>query len=274
MFSIIARRSLHATATCCKRSRIAISNQSHDTSHLVTTDNKTYQLIAFPQQAPIPKTDLALADKTFMQPVRFVKSISAVSQAPTSSQPEVAFVGRSNVGKSTAINQLTSNSKLAKTSSKPGHTRLLNFFDVGGKVTLVDMPGYGYRSREEWGDLVLEYLSSRSQLRRLFILVDPTAGLKETDRQLMTYLDEHGLSYQIILTKRDKLTEAAFEKSKASIEKSLVESAMCCYPHILTIGKRRRSKNNETQVANDVAHVRWSILNAAGLLPSKTVKSP
>ncbi|KAG0172779.1 hypothetical protein DFQ30_009688 [Apophysomyces sp. BC1015] len=270
MLRIGARRSFHTTIPACKRLRVPVAKLPQDASHLVTSDNKTYRLVAFPKQPPVSQADLTFANKTFMRPVRFLQSISKAEQAPDRNQPEVAFVGRSNVGKSTAINQLTSNSKLAKTSSKPGHTRLLNFFEVAGELTLVDMPGYGYRSREEWGELILSYLSSRSQLRRLFILVDPTAGLKETDRQLMSYLDEHGISYQVILTKRDKLAAGAFEESKAKIEQYLVASAICCYPQILTIGKRRRSKNNDDQVASDVSHVRWSILKAAGLLPSKT----
>ncbi|KAG0194865.1 GTP-binding protein [Apophysomyces sp. BC1034] len=249
MLRIGARRSFHTTIPACKRLRVPVAKLPQDASHLVTSDNKTYRLVAFPKQPPVSQADLTFANKTFMRPVRFLQSISKAEQAPDRNQPEVAFVGRSNVG---------------------GHTRLLNFFEVAGELTLVDMPGYGYRSREEWGELILSYLSSRSQLRRLFILVDPTAGLKETDRQLMSYLDEHGISYQVILTKRDKLAAGAFEESKAKIEQYLVASAICCYPQILTIGKRRRSKNNDDQVASDVSHVRWSILKAAGLLPSKT----
>ncbi|KAI8879540.1 P-loop containing nucleoside triphosphate hydrolase protein [Backusella circina FSU 941] len=202
----------------------------------------------------------------FAKPARFIQSISKPEQAPELTNPEVAFVGRSNVGKSTLINHLTNNSKLVKTSAKPGHTSLLNFFDVGQQLTLVDMPGYGYRSREEWGDLILSYLSTRKQLKRLFLLIDPISGLKETDMNLMSHLDKQALSYQVILTKRDKLSTEKFLQSKETIEQYLIQNAICCYPQLLITGKIRKSKiNDNDNIVKEMTSVKWAILNAAGI---------
>lgn len=103
-------------------------------------------------------------------------------------------------------------------------------------------------------------------MKRLFLLVDPVAGLKETDKQLMSHLDQQALSYQVILTKRDRLSQEAFKKSKLSIEKYLAENSVCCYPQLLVTGKRRSSKLNENDiVAEEMARVKCSIVNATGI---------
>ncbi|KAI9304163.1 P-loop containing nucleoside triphosphate hydrolase protein [Cunninghamella echinulata] len=227
--------------------------------------SKTYQLISFPTPNPLSQAEKTWANKQFNKPAQFVKSISQIEQVPNSQLPEVAFVGRSNVGKSTLINQLTNNHHLVKTSSKPGHTKLLNFFNLDNKLMLVDMPGYGYKSQTEWGELIMNYLTSRKQLKRLFILLDPTAGIKETDQLLMNHLDSHALSYQIILTKKDRLSAMAFQESKLAIESYLVKNAICCYPQILSSGMIRRSKKNQDIVHNDLSELRWSILNAVNI---------
>ncbi|ORX42323.1 P-loop containing nucleoside triphosphate hydrolase protein [Hesseltinella vesiculosa] len=207
------------------------------------------------------------ADKQFASQPLFIKSCSEWQQAPATTVPEVAFVGRSNVGKSTLINRLTNNNQLVKTSSKPGHTKLLNFFQVcKGKLNLVDMPGYGYRSQAEWGDMILEYLHHRQQLKRLFVLIDPTAGLKEWDRMLFDHLDERGISYQLILTKSDKLSAIAFDKSKEVIEQDML-SSVSCYPQFLYSGIPRRSRKNAESVAEDLTRIRWAVLQAAGYSP-------
>lgn len=104
------------------------------------------------------------------------------------------------------------------------------------------------------------------RLKRLFMLIDPVAGLKETDMQLMSHLDKQALSYQVILTKRDRLSKEAFAASKAEIEKYLVENAICCYPQLLVTGKKRSSKFNDNDVvANEMAKVKWAIVNATGI---------
>ncbi|KAG1173233.1 hypothetical protein G6F70_006520 [Rhizopus microsporus] len=191
-----------------------------------------------------------------------------MDQAPDlQGRPEVAFVGRSNVGKSTLINTLTNNSKLVKTSSKPGHTRLLNFFNLGNQLTLVDMPGYGYRSKAEWGDLILDYLNTRRQLKRLFLLIDPVAGIKETDKMLIKQLDIQAVSFQVILTKRDKLSDEEFHRSRSSIEEYLAEESICCYPQLLVTGKKRKSKPGDAEyMEQELTRVKCAILSAAQLI--------
>ncbi|KAG1454427.1 hypothetical protein G6F56_007324 [Rhizopus delemar] len=219
------------------------------------------KLTCFPESPPLTALQTNTAKKFFAKQVSFIKSIAQVDQAPELDRPEVAFVGRSNVGKSTLINTLVNHSKLVRTSSKPGHTRLLNFFNMGNEMTLVDMPGYGYRSKAEWGDLILDYLSNRRQLKRLFLLVDPVAGLKDTDRALIEHLDQQAISYQVILTKRDRLSKQEFEESKKKIEEYLLQHGICCYPQLLISGKKR--KNNQEMIDQELTRVKWAILYAA-----------
>ena len=132
---------------------------------------------------------------------------------PPIGAPEVAFAGRSNVGKSSLINALTGRSALARTSHTPGRTQELIFFDLNGKATLVDMPGYGYAavSKEKsasWGQLVRDYLRGRPSLLRVFVLVDGRHGLKESDHETMKLLDASAVSYAVVLTKRDEVKAA------------------------------------------------------------------
>jgi len=197
-----------------------------------------------------------------------VKSIANVDQAPTTTIPEVAFVGRSNVGKSTLINKLLNRKGLVKTSSKPGHTRLINFFSIGDKLHLVDMPGYGFRSREEWGESIMSYLTAREQLKRTFVLIDSTVGIKPADQQLFEYFDKLALSYQVILTKRDRVSEKKFQENKHEIEASLFKQAICCYPQLLASGQQRKSRRGANQAAiidEGIQDIRWAIVNAAGV---------
>lgn len=108
------------------------------------------------------------------------------------------------------------------------------------------------------------------RLKRLFIVIDPIAGIKDTDKQIMKILDQQPLSYQIVLTKRDRMTDEAFNKAKAEIEQYLVKHAICCYPELLSTGMRRKSKSkakDEARYEDDITRVRWSILKAAGIKP-------
>ncbi|CAM0134865.1 hypothetical protein VKS41_000566 [Umbelopsis sp. WA50703] len=211
---------------------------------------------------------IQFANRIFQQPATFVKSIAQPDQAPNTTCPEVAFVGRSNVGKSTLINKLLNRKGLVKTSSKPGHTRLVNFFSIGDKMHLVDMPGYGYRSREEWGESIMGYLTSREQLKRTFVLIDSTVGLKTADLQLFEFFDKLAISYQVILTKRDRISEKKFQENKEALEASVFQNAVCCYPQLLASGQQRKSRKGASQAAaidEGIQDIRWAIVNAAGL---------
>ncbi|MBX6323578.1 MAG: YihA family ribosome biogenesis GTP-binding protein, partial [Rhodospirillaceae bacterium] len=154
------------------------------------------------------------ARRLFAQPCRFIAGAARLEQVPQAGLPEVAFAGRSNVGKSSLVNALTGRRTLAKVSHTPGRTQQLNFFDLGGRLILVDMPGYGYaraaRDRvKAWGELVRLYLKGRPTLRRVCLLVDARHGLKEADRAVMRLMDEAAQSYQIVLTKADQLRPEA-----------------------------------------------------------------
>jgi GTP-binding protein len=141
---------------------------------------------------------------------------------PPAGLPEVAFAGRSNVGKSSLINALTGRQKLAATSATPGRTRQINFFRLGGRLLLVDLPGYGYAAAPKaqiaaWTGLIDDYLSGRPTLRRVLLLIDSRHGLKEIDRVTASRLDRAAVSYQIVLTKCDKLSAAELVERRAEV---------------------------------------------------------
>ena len=140
--------------------------------------------------------------------IKFVGSYETVISLPKTQFPEYAFVGRSNVGKSSLINAIVGE-KVARTSNTPGRTQSLNLFNIDDKVMLVDLPGYGYArvSKENavrWLERLEDYLVNRSQLKRLFILIDSRVGPKESDLELMEFCDKNGILYQIVYTKKDK----------------------------------------------------------------------
>ncbi len=164
--------------------------------------------------------------KLFAQECRFVSGAADYSGLPRDSLPEVAFAGRSNVGKSSLINALTGRKTLARTSNTPGRTRQINFFDLGGRLMLVDLPGYGYARAPKseirvWTKLIEDYLKGRVGLRRLCLLIDGRHGLKPVDDELMTLLDTAAVPYRIVLTKCDKVRAAELAQHEEGVRKAL-----------------------------------------------------
>ncbi|MGN0929190.1 MAG: ribosome biogenesis GTP-binding protein YihA/YsxC [Alphaproteobacteria bacterium] len=149
----------------------------------------------------------------------FVGSFPSVFDIPATFLPEIAFIGRSNVGKSSLINAIFSTPNLAKTSSTPGRTQTLNFFNIPDTIMIVDLPGYGFAKApkvvvKNWNDNVNTYLKGRAQLRRVFLLIDSRQGVKNVDIDMMKMLDIAAVNYQIILTKTDKISSKELEDIK------------------------------------------------------------
>lgn len=165
-----------------------------------------------------------IGHKLCMGPVKFVLGAASLTQLPESDRPEIAFAGRSNVGKSSLINALLNRKGLARASAEPGKTRELNYFDLGeGKMWLVDLPGFGYAkvSRDQqakWVQVTKRYLRGRVNLRRVFLLVDSRRGIMDTDLETMQMLDTAAVTYQIILTKGDKIKATELTAIQATVE--------------------------------------------------------
>lgn len=162
----------------------------------------------------------------FAQSCTFMRGVAELDDLPEPGLPEVAFAGRSNCGKSSLLNALTGRRSLARTSNTPGRTQQLNFFDLGGKLWLVDMPGYGYARAAKtdiaaWTQTVRDYLRGRPTLRRLCILIDARHGIKTNDKEMMAMLDTAAVAYQVVLTKVDKLSAGALTARIAATAQAL-----------------------------------------------------
>jgi GTP-binding protein len=172
----------------------------------------------------------------FSTDITFARGVRCVEDLPTLRLPEIAFAGRSNVGKSSLINAL-SGKPIARASNTPGRTQELNFFQVGKKFFLVDLPGYGFAAApkklvETWTRLIHDYLRGRQQLKRVFLLIDARHGLKKVDRDIMVMLDRSAVTYQIVLTKADKIKQTELEKVyQETVDEG--KTHVACYPEIL-----------------------------------------
>ena len=187
----------------------------------------------------------------FMEPGRklfagnadFIWAAVSLSSLPPMDKIEIAFAGRSNVGKSSLINSLTGRNTLARTSHTPGRTQQLNFFDIGGRLNLVDMPGYGYAavSKEKvaaWTQLIYDYLRGRASLARVYVLIDSRHGFKPVDEDVLKSLDVAAVSYQIVLTKTDELKAAERDAMVAQVSAQIARRP-AAYPEVLSTSSRK-----------------------------------
>jgi GTP-binding protein len=188
--------------------------------------------------------DLARGEALFKRPCTFIKGVVRVADLPQNGRPEVAFAGRSNVGKSSLINALAGQKCLARVSVTPGRTRELNFFALGkeGELLLVDMPGYGYARASQaevkgWTRLIRDYLKGRRELKRVFLLLDARHGLKTSDRDIMTLMDEAAVSYQAVLTKADKPKAPELAAIEANVGDELAKRP-AAYPQLIVTSVR------------------------------------
>jgi len=191
--------------------------------------------------------------RLFAQSCNFLGSAAAPDQLPAPDLPEVAFAGRSNVGKSSLVNALTGRKTLARTSNTPGRTRLLNVFQLAGRLGLVDLPGYGYARApkseiKQWTGLTRAYLRGRANLRRVCLLIDARHGLKPSDEAVMTLLDEAAVSYQVVLTKADKASGEALAGIRLATAGRLAKRP-AAHPEVLVTSARSGHGIDELRAA-------------------------
>ncbi len=206
-----------------------------------------------PEKRPVPVIGAKAAARVFSREPQFLLSAPSMETIPNFDLPEVAFAGRSNVGKSSLINALFGRRNIARTSSTPGRTQMLNFFLLDERVVFVDMPGYGYAKvpkamSAQWGELIGAYLYKRKQLKRVYLLADSRHGIKDSDLQVMKMLDESAISYQLVLTKADKLSASEIDKALKNV-KEQVEGCVALHPEILVTSASKKHGIDTLQMA-------------------------
>jgi len=193
--------------------------------------------------------------KIFSGPISFLKSAPKLEFLPEPTVPEIAFAGRSNVGKSSLINALVNRNNLARASNTPGRTQELNFFDVGDPATfrIVDMPGYGYakapiKTVQQWRYLINDYLRGRVVLKRVFVLIDSRHGIKDVDHDIMSMLDSAAISYRIVLTKTDKIKASDLAAIETDTMAKL-RKHVAAYPDLSVTSAEKRGGIEELRTA-------------------------
>lgn len=179
---------------------------------------------------------------------RFISSFTDLSRLPRDSKKELAFIGRSNVGKSSLINMLCNEKKLAKTSGQPGKTQTINHFMINDLWYLVDLPGYGYAKvskdkRERWGSMIKNYLTKRENLINVFVLVDSRLEAQKIDIEFINWMGEHGIPFSIIFTKCDKLSKTALNVNLSKYQKRLLQDWEELPPMFTTSAEKQLGKD-------------------------------
>ncbi len=193
------------------------------------------------------------ANHVFAQTCTFVLGAAKESDLPLTTLPEFAFAGRSNVGKSSLINAVLDRKTLVKTSKTPGRTQQINFFDLAGRLMLVDLPGYGYARVQktkilDWNHLINDYLRGRVQLKRVYFLIDSRHGLKPIDLKTMLMLDEAAVSYQVVLTKIDKIKKPEQEKVLAETLEQM-RTRPAAFPQVILTSSDKKWGLEELRVS-------------------------
>lgn len=192
----------------------------------------------------LTKRDLEAGRLLFARDVTFMLSAVSLDTLPPARLPEICFAGRSNVGKSSLINALTNRKGLARASNTPGRTRELNYFNVDERLFVVDLPGYGYAKASKsdiarWTKLTRQFLFGRASLRRVFLLIDSRHGVKDSDLELMGMLDETAVTYQVVMTKVDKLKKGELEKVLTKTQKAIAKRP-AAFPEIICTSSEKK----------------------------------
>jgi GTP-binding protein len=193
--------------------------------------------LSFPIVEDLDPTVVEAGRMLFHAPIEFLKGVVAMDGMPPADRIELCFAGRSNVGKSSLINALTGRKGLARASNTPGRTQEINFFTVGDEHYIVDLPGYGFANApvaivEKWQRLLKRYLAGRPTLRRVFVLIDSRHGAKAVDEEIMSLLDKAAVTFQVIMTKTDKVRKTQLDQS-IEATRAVLAKHPAAYPEIV-----------------------------------------